>query len=211
MVTVRNPQVIPDTFNIISISTTGHCPRNCSPHLFLYISFMTRQPLMSQGLLTVEAPRSYSDTSHGRTPLDEWSVRRRYLYLTTHNTYEQISMPPVGFEPAVPASEQQQTDALHRAATGTGSSNLVIIVSYGSMLIPVVTCFIKRTVTVCATNKILFCSEVPATDNLNFWQEEYRTILHPSRLDKGFIIGILAALSMYYSAWGSVVVKALRC
>ena len=34
----------------------------------------------------------------GRTPLDEWSVRRRDLYLTTHNTHNrQTSMPPVGW------------------------------------------------------------------------------------------------------------------
>ena len=34
----------------------------------------------------------------GRTPLDEWSARRRDLYLTTHNTHNrQTSMPPVGF------------------------------------------------------------------------------------------------------------------
>ena len=33
----------------------------------------------------------------GRTPLDEWSARRRYLYLTTHNTHNrQKSMPPGG-------------------------------------------------------------------------------------------------------------------
>jgi hypothetical protein len=31
----------------------------------------------------------------GRTPLDEWSARRRDLYLTTHN--RQISTAPVGF------------------------------------------------------------------------------------------------------------------
>ena len=31
----------------------------------------------------------------GRTPLDEWSARRRDLYLTTHDTHNrQISMPP---------------------------------------------------------------------------------------------------------------------
>ena len=35
----------------------------------------------------------------GRTPLDEWSARRRDLYLTTHDTHNrQIFMPPVGFE-----------------------------------------------------------------------------------------------------------------
>ena len=37
-------------------------------------------------------------TTLGRTPLDEWSARRRDLYLTTHDTHNrQISMPPVGF------------------------------------------------------------------------------------------------------------------
>ena len=43
----------------------------------------------------------------GRTPLDEWSARRRDLYLTTHNTHNrQISMPPVGFEPMISAGER---------------------------------------------------------------------------------------------------------
>ena len=33
----------------------------------------------------------------GRIPLDEWSARRRDLYLTTHNTHNrQTSMPPGG-------------------------------------------------------------------------------------------------------------------
>jgi len=36
-------------------------------------------------------------TTVGRTPLDEWSARRRDLYLTKHNTHnKQISMPPGG-------------------------------------------------------------------------------------------------------------------
>ena len=40
----------------------------------------------------------------GRAPLDEWSARRRDLYLTTHNTHNrQTSMSPVGFEPTTPA------------------------------------------------------------------------------------------------------------
>jgi hypothetical protein len=58
-------------------------------------------------------------TTFGRTPLDEWSARRRDLYLTTHNTHNrQPSMPPAAFEPAIPASERRQTHALERAATG---------------------------------------------------------------------------------------------
>jgi hypothetical protein len=37
-------------------------------------------------------------TTLGRTPLYEWSARRRDLYLTTHNTHNrQTSIPPAGF------------------------------------------------------------------------------------------------------------------
>ena len=46
-------------------------------------------------------------TTVGRTPLDEWSARRRDLYLTTPNTHNrQTSMPPVGFEPMISAGER---------------------------------------------------------------------------------------------------------
>jgi hypothetical protein len=49
----------------------------------------------------------------GRTPLDRWSARRRDLYLTTYNTHKrQTSMSPVGFEPAILASERRKTNAL---------------------------------------------------------------------------------------------------
>ena len=45
-------------------------------------------------------------TTVGRTPLDEWSARRRNLYLTTHNTHNrQTSMAPVGFEPIISAGK----------------------------------------------------------------------------------------------------------
>jgi len=55
----------------------------------------------------------------GRGPLDECSARRGNLYLTTHNTHKrQISMSPVGFEPAIPASKQPQNHVLNGAATG---------------------------------------------------------------------------------------------
>ena len=61
----------------------------------------------------------------GRTPLDEWSARHRYLYLTTHNIHNrQTSMSPVGSEPTISASERPQTYALDRAATGTGQALL---------------------------------------------------------------------------------------
>jgi len=44
-------------------------------------------------------------TTVGRTPQDEWSARRRDLYLTHKR---QTSMPPVEFEPPVSAGERQR-------------------------------------------------------------------------------------------------------
>ena len=62
-----------------------------------------------------------------RTPLDEWSARRRDLYLTTHNTHNRkTSMPPVGFEPTISAGERPQTYALDRATTRTGYTKVVL-------------------------------------------------------------------------------------
>ena len=81
---------------------------------------------MGPGLLyEVPFSHSVSQTTLGKTPLDEWSARRRDLYLTTHNTHKrQTAMPPAGFEPAIPASEQPQTHALDRGATGIGRTNI---------------------------------------------------------------------------------------
>jgi len=46
-------------------------------------------------------------TPVGRIPLDEWSAHRRDLCLIRHNTHnKQTSMPPVWFEPEIPASER---------------------------------------------------------------------------------------------------------
>ena len=52
----------------------------------------------------------------GKTPLDEWSARRRHLYLTTHDSHNrQISMPPVGFKPKISAGEWPQAARLLRS------------------------------------------------------------------------------------------------
>jgi len=42
-----------------------------------------QQPLVSQGLLIIEASQWHSviHTTRGRNPLDEWSAGRRDLYL----------------------------------------------------------------------------------------------------------------------------------
>ena len=55
-------------------------------------------------------------TTVDRTPLDEWSARRRDFYLTTHDTHNrQISMPPVGFEPTISAGERPVASRLLRS------------------------------------------------------------------------------------------------
>ena len=65
-------------------------------------------------------------TTLRRTPLDEWSARRRNLYLTTHNAHKrQTSMPPPVFEPTIPTGEWPQTHTLGQTATAIGEYLLV--------------------------------------------------------------------------------------
>jgi hypothetical protein len=78
---------------------------------------MVLQPLVAQRFLIFGVSRSHSHThTHTHTrldPLDEWSARRRNLYLTTHNTHNrQTSVLLATFEPAIPASECPQTFAV---------------------------------------------------------------------------------------------------
>jgi hypothetical protein len=49
---------------------------------------VAQQSLMGQGLLITAASRLHSGTPLGRTPLDEWSVPRRDLYLTAQHSQE---------------------------------------------------------------------------------------------------------------------------
>jgi len=85
---------------------------------------MAQQPLVSHPLHIIEVSRSHSDissavclvtirhTTLGRNPLEEWSARRRDLYLATHNTHKRpTSMLPVGFEPVIPASQRPLVSA----------------------------------------------------------------------------------------------------
>jgi hypothetical protein len=60
-------------------------------------------------------------TTVGRAPRDEWSARRRDLYLTTHNNHNRkASVSPVVFEPTISGGDRPQTYALDRAANGEG-------------------------------------------------------------------------------------------
>ena len=72
-----------------------------------------------RGVITHDHTQGHTTVS--RTPLDEGSIRRRDLYLITHNTYNtQTSIPPTGFEPSIPAGDQPNILVLHRSATGIG-------------------------------------------------------------------------------------------
>jgi hypothetical protein len=74
----------------------------------LFFCPMSQQPLGGLGRLIFRGfTIRLRHTTLGRTPLDEWSARRRDLYLTTHNTHNrQTSMLPLGFEPTIPVSER---------------------------------------------------------------------------------------------------------
>jgi hypothetical protein len=66
-------------------------------------------------------PHTQRRTTVGRTPLEEWSARRRDLYLTTHDTHNRrTTMATVGFEPTISAGERSQICALDRAVIGIG-------------------------------------------------------------------------------------------
>jgi len=77
-------------------------------------------------VVTVEPDHTQWHTQAiGRTPLDEGSARRFDLYLTTHNTHKrQTSMPPAGFETAIPASERSLNYSLD--STFSGISHLQV-------------------------------------------------------------------------------------
>jgi hypothetical protein len=72
---------------------------------------MTRQPLAGYSLLSIEASRSHSDTPHSVGLL--WTSNQPDAETTTYTTHSvhkgPTSIPPVGFEPAVPASERPKT------------------------------------------------------------------------------------------------------
>jgi hypothetical protein len=108
--------------------------RTCSvSHFFfpptgdtVHCGFVFCSPLAGFSLLAYEVSwHTQRRVTVGRIPLDEWSVRHRDLYLTTHNTHNrQTSMPLVGFEPTISAGERPKIYALDRAANGTGANQL---------------------------------------------------------------------------------------
>jgi len=83
---------------------------------------------VGKSLLIIEASRSHSVTqiTVGRTPLDEWSARRRDLYLTTHSSHKrQTSMPPAVLKPIIPASQRPQNHSLTSRPLGYAYLQLI--------------------------------------------------------------------------------------
>ena len=122
----------------------------CTMHLYYLINEPTNAQFIKRLLLFVcfwrDSPQwatastftrfldhTQRRTTLCRTPLDEWSARRRDLYLTTHNTHNrQTSMLPAGFEPTISASQGPQTYDLDRAATGPANNLLYFSILHSS-------------------------------------------------------------------------------
>jgi hypothetical protein len=90
---------------------------------FFFVLFYLLRFSVSVSRFVVSFDHTERHTTVGRTPLDEGSARRRDLYLTTtHSTHNrETSMPPVGFEPTILASERPKTHALDCTVTGIGT------------------------------------------------------------------------------------------
>ena len=101
------------------VSGSNYLPQNIA--VFEHSSAV-RSVLLFKTLLLMAGQTYWATASsllrfqdHTQTPLDERSARRRDLYLTTQNTH---SLPPSGFEPAIPESVQSHTQVLDSANTG---------------------------------------------------------------------------------------------
>ena len=89
-------------------------------HIYIYCFFSSPGPPLYRSFTI-----TLIHTTLDRSPLDQWSARRRDLYLTTHTTNKrQTFMPQAGFEPSIPASEWPHTHALDRAATWLSTKQL---------------------------------------------------------------------------------------
>jgi len=118
LTTARNPETMLRNLNLIYDHMKQHflTPKRLP---FLFLRCDPVRGMASSFMRFLDHTRRR--TTVRRTPLDEWSARRRDLYLTTHNTHKrQTSMPPAGFEPTFSVGERLPTHASDRSATGTG-------------------------------------------------------------------------------------------
>jgi len=99
---LHNKQTLRETLACFIQST-------CFGYTFVLYFFIARQapsgpePPYCRGFTIT--PRH---TTLGRTPLNEWSARRRDLYIITHDPHTRhTSMPREGFEPATPKASDR--------------------------------------------------------------------------------------------------------
>ena len=89
---------------------------------FFFCFHGTTAPSVSQQTHCRRFTITLRHTTFGGTILDEWSARRRDLYLKTHNTERrEASTAQPEFEPVIPASQRPQTKDFDGAATGNGT------------------------------------------------------------------------------------------
>jgi len=67
----------------------------------------------------------YTQTHHTRYDSSGQVISTTQRPLPDNVEHPQASIPPAGFEPAIPASESPQTHAFGRAATGIGRNKLL--------------------------------------------------------------------------------------
>jgi len=94
--------------------------RDRQPCVVLCYIFLWRNgPLVGQSLLIAGASRSQTHCTREDCSGRVISPSQRPLSETTYNIRKrQTSIPPAGFEPAIPASERSQTHAFDRPDTG---------------------------------------------------------------------------------------------
>jgi hypothetical protein len=98
-------------------------------YIYIYIYFWRNS---SQWARTSSFMRFSDHTQQratvGRTPPDEWSARRKDLYLTKHNKHKrQTFMPRAGFKPIVSAGEQPQTYAYNARPPESAYKSLEVV------------------------------------------------------------------------------------
>ena len=93
----------------------------CIKDLIYYNFPLAQQPNAGQGRHILEVSRSHTmthDSRYDSSGRGSGSLQRPIIENTQHS--QKSSMPPAGFEPSIPASEQLQTLAIDRSATWIG-------------------------------------------------------------------------------------------
>jgi hypothetical protein len=157
-------------------------------------------------------------TTLGVIALDEWSVLRRDLWLTTHNTYkEQISTPPAGIEPTISANERLQTRSLARSpgsAVYKSNRKLNIWVfmqtlsntMYGVQTSNIVTCLAVSQHQVCW---LIFLNAILASANCNTHTAVYlswKSNSCPQEMNEWIIMELM---QWYDIQWSNFLIPAL--